>query len=126
MQATLSAVVDPTREASSVPTDLLLTLRDVSGERSVQPTLRDHTEDDAHMAEAAQQHLQMFADSVAHDLRAPLRSIESFAGRSSTNEIVRPSTRLRTPRDDGLILTLRISPGTTTSTVTLPVKSKCE
>lgn len=30
--------------------------------------------------EAAQRQLQMFADAVAHDLRAPLRSIESFSG----------------------------------------------
>jgi PAS domain S-box-containing protein len=30
--------------------------------------------------EAAQRQLQLFADAVAHDLRAPLRSIESFSG----------------------------------------------
>ena len=81
VQATLSAVVDPGGEtSSSAPSDVMLTLRDLSGERSVQATLRRHADDDVHMAEAAQQQLQMFADSVAHDLRAPLRSIESFAG----------------------------------------------
>ena len=81
VQATLSAVVEPGGEtSSSAPSDVLLTLRDLSGERSVQATLRRHADDDVHMAEAAQQQLQMFADSVAHDLRAPLRSIESFAG----------------------------------------------
>ena len=81
VQATLSAVVEPGGEtSSSAPSDVMLTLRDLSGERSVQATLRRHADDDVHMAEAAQQQLQMFADSVAHDLRAPLRSIESFAG----------------------------------------------
>ena len=81
VQATLSAVVEPGGEtSSSAPSDVMLTLRDLSGERSVQATLRRHADDDVHMAEAAQQQLQMFADSVAHDLRPPLRSIESFAG----------------------------------------------
>ena len=80
VQATLSAIEDAGRETSPAPSDVLLTLRDLGAERSVQSTLRRHAEDELHMAEAAQQQLQMFADSVAHDLRAPLRSIESFAG----------------------------------------------
>ena len=80
VQATLSAIEDPGRETSSAPSDVLLTLRDLGAERSGQTTLRHHAGDDVQMAEAAQQQLQMFADSVAHDLRAPLRSIESFAG----------------------------------------------
>ena len=70
---------DPFVRAEAVAAQLE-TLRDLGAERSGQATLRHHAGDDVQMAEAAQQQLQMFADSVAHDLRAPLRSIESFAG----------------------------------------------
>ena len=81
VQATLSAASERSPDAPSPAAHpVLMTLRDLSGERRVQASLRQHADDDAHMAEASQQQLQMFADSVAHDLRAPLRSIESFAG----------------------------------------------
>lgn len=81
VEATLSGVAEPDRDGS-VPAsnDVLMTLRDLGGERSAQLPLRPHADHDAHVSEASQQQLQMFADSVAHDLRAPLRSIESFAG----------------------------------------------
>lgn len=57
------------RDAGDTPRGLLLHLREDAAGRH-----------DAQALEAARQQLQLFADSVAHDLRAPLRSIESFSG----------------------------------------------
>ncbi|MGQ4660795.1 PAS domain S-box protein [Lysobacter sp. F6437] len=68
------------RDAGGVPLLLLVQVRDVSAEREAGNVLRANAEARANAADASDRHLQMFADSVAHDLRAPLRSIESFSG----------------------------------------------
>ncbi|MDX1549212.1 MAG: PAS domain S-box protein [Lysobacter spongiicola] len=67
------------RDASGQPQLLVVQLRDISRERQAQAVLQADATDRAAALDVSNQHLQMFADSVAHDLRAPLRSIESFS-----------------------------------------------
>ena len=68
------------RAADGAPLLLLVQVRDVSAEREAESVLRANAEARADAADASERQLQMFADAVAHDLRAPLRSIESFSG----------------------------------------------
>ncbi|MFP7723301.1 ATP-binding protein [Lysobacter sp. A3-1-A15] len=68
---------------------VLVTIRETTGEpvpgdagpaNDPDPTAASAVDLEARAARASRKQLQMFADAVAHDLRAPLRSIESFAG----------------------------------------------
>ena len=68
------------RDAAGAPLQLLVQVRDISAEREAEAVLRANVDARADAADASERQLQMFADSVAHDLRAPLRSIESFSG----------------------------------------------
>jgi PAS domain S-box-containing protein len=56
-------------------------IRDVSAEHDREEGLRASIEHSGAELEASNRQLQLFADAVAHDLRAPLRSIESFSAR---------------------------------------------
>lgn len=67
------------RDAKGAPLYLLVQLRDVGAEREADNLLRANAKDRAEALDASNRHLQLFADAVAHDLRAPLRSIESFS-----------------------------------------------
>ena len=67
------------RNDQGTPLYLLVQLRDVGAEREADKRLRANAEDRAGALDASNRHLQLFADAVAHDLRAPLRSIESFS-----------------------------------------------
>lgn len=74
------ADVSVMRDPAGAPLYLLAQLRDIGPERAAEAMLRSGTEERAAALDAANRQLQMFADAVAHDLRAPLRSIESFSG----------------------------------------------
>lgn len=63
------------RGPAGVPLYLVAQLRDVSAQREAEAVLRV----DADAADALNRQFQMFTDTVSHDLRAPLRSIENFA-----------------------------------------------
>ncbi|RDZ26578.1 sensor histidine kinase [Lysobacter silvisoli] len=67
------------RGADGAPRCLVLQLRDIAEQMAAEAQARNA--DQAALAlDASNRHLQLFADAVAHDLRAPLRSIESFSG----------------------------------------------
>ena len=68
------------RDAEGTPLLLLVQVRDISAEREAEAVLRANADARSDAADASDRQLQMFADAVAHDLRAPLRSIESFSG----------------------------------------------
>lgn len=67
------------RDANGVPMHLLVQLRDVSAQRAAELALQTRAEAEHAALDASRRQLQLFADAVAHDLRAPLRSIESFS-----------------------------------------------
>ena len=67
------------RDANGVPMHLLVQLRDVSAQRADELALQTRAESEHAALDASRRQLQLFADAVAHDLRAPLRSIESFS-----------------------------------------------
>jgi len=67
------------RDAGGAPMFLVVQLRDVSAEHAAQALMQAAAEERAAALEASTRQLQLFADAVAHDLRAPLRSIESFS-----------------------------------------------
>lgn len=67
------------RNEAGAPLYLLVQLRDVGAERDAERRARASAEARTEALDASQQQLQLFADAVAHDLRAPLRSIESFS-----------------------------------------------
>jgi PAS domain S-box-containing protein len=54
-------------------------MRDIRGEREAGMELSARAEERSAQLDASHRQLQLFADAVAHDLRAPLRSIESFS-----------------------------------------------
>lgn len=68
------------RNARGEPQYFLSQMRDISGERAAGQQLSERAAERATALEASNRQLQLFADAVAHDLRAPLRSIESFSG----------------------------------------------
>ncbi|MBW3550689.1 MAG: PAS domain S-box protein, partial [Proteobacteria bacterium] len=69
------------RDASGAPQYLLLQLRDVSEQNPAEAELRPSSASREHPLDASNRQLQMFVDAVSHDLRAPLRAIESFSER---------------------------------------------
>ena len=88
--------VSVVRDAEGAPLYLLVQLRDVTAQHAAELALRAHAEAEHAARDTASNQLQLFADAVAHDLRAPLRSIESFSALLAD----RASTRLdETDRD---------------------------
>ncbi|MHB8913238.1 MAG: sensor histidine kinase [Lysobacter sp.] len=72
------------RDAQGVAQSLLVQLRDITAVRAAEAVLQASASKHDATLEASQRQLQLFADAVAHDLRAPLRSIESFSGLLAT------------------------------------------
>jgi PAS domain S-box-containing protein len=70
------------RNADGAPRSLLVQIRDIGAQVAAETETQARSDADefAHALDASNRHLQLFADAVAHDLRAPLRSIESFSG----------------------------------------------
>lgn len=69
------------RDEGGEPLFLLAQLRDVSEQHAAELALQSRAEAEHAARDASHRQLQLFADAVAHDLRAPLRSIESFSAR---------------------------------------------
>lgn len=67
------------RDEKTLPLFLLVQLRDISAQRAAELALQSRADSEHAARFAANHQLQLFADAVAHDLRAPLRSIESFS-----------------------------------------------
>lgn len=67
------------RDDGGAPAFLVVQLRDVTLEHAARALLQAGAAGRDASLEASRRQLQMFADAVAHDLRAPLRSIESFS-----------------------------------------------
>lgn len=72
--------VNVMRDAQGAPQFLLVQSRDITAECTADAERQASTSRRADVLDASQRQLQLFADTVAHDLRAPLRSIESFSG----------------------------------------------
>ena len=69
------------RDADGAPQYLVVQLRDVTAEHAARAVLQEAARERAAALDASTRQLQLFADAVAHDLRAPLRSIEGFSRR---------------------------------------------
>lgn len=67
------------RDEGGEPLFLLAQLRDVSEQHAAELALQSRADAEHAARDASNRQLQLFADAVAHDLRAPLRSIESFS-----------------------------------------------
>ncbi|MFC3815511.1 PAS domain S-box protein [Lysobacter sp. GCM10012299] len=67
------------RDDFGAPLYLLVQLRDISAQRAAELALESRAEAEHAARDVSNRQLQLFADSVSHDLRAPLRSIESFS-----------------------------------------------
>lgn len=67
------------RDDLGAPLYLLVQLRDISAQRAAELALESRAEAEHAARDVSNRQLQLFADAVAHDLRAPLRSIESFS-----------------------------------------------
>lgn len=78
------AVVHVVRDAQGAPHYLLAQLRDITAEHAGDVERQESARRRAVAVAESQRQLQLFADAVAHDLRAPLRSIESFSGLLAT------------------------------------------
>jgi len=81
--AVVWAEISVMRDAQGAPQFLLVQSRDITVDCTADAERQASTSRCADVLDASQQ-LQLFADAVAHDLRAPLRSIESFSGLLST------------------------------------------
>ena len=71
--------VSVVRDGHGFPSYLLVQVRDISAQHAAELALKARAEAEHAARFAANHQLQLFADAVAHDLRAPLRSIESFS-----------------------------------------------
>jgi PAS domain S-box-containing protein len=67
------------RDDDGSPLHLLVQLRDISEQHAAEQALASRAEAEHAAHDTSNRQLQLFADAVAHDLRAPLRSIESFS-----------------------------------------------
>lgn len=67
------------RDLQGAPQYLLVQLRDITAQRAAEAERHACAPSRADALEASHRQLQLFADAVSHDLRAPLRSIESFS-----------------------------------------------
>jgi len=67
------------RDEDGAPQYFISHMRDIRGERAAGLALSARAEANGAALDASQRQLQLFADAVSHDLRAPLRSIESFS-----------------------------------------------
>lgn len=76
----LQANIAVMRSPGGEPLYLVTQLRDIGIERAAAAVLRESAAQNDAALDAVNRQLQLFADTVTHDLRAPLRSIESFAG----------------------------------------------
>lgn len=76
---TAQANIAVMRSPAGVPLYLLAQLRDVNAEREADAALQAGGGEHAGALGTANRQLQLFADAVSHDLRAPLRSIERFS-----------------------------------------------
>ena len=77
------------RDESGAPQYFISHMRDIRGEREAGIALSARIEERGAALDASNRQLQLFADAVAHDLRAPLRSIESFSALLSERAIER-------------------------------------
>lgn len=67
------------RADDGAPQYFISHMRDIRGEREAGIALSARVAEHGAALDASHRQLQLFADAVAHDLRAPLRSIESFS-----------------------------------------------
>jgi len=67
------------RDEDGAPRYFISHMRDIRGEREAGIALSARVAEHGAALDASHRQLQLFADAVAHDLRAPLRSIESFS-----------------------------------------------
>ena len=77
----VQANVATMRDASGAPLYLVVQLRDIGAEIAAERALEAHGRERAEAADRSTRQLQLFTDAVSHDLRAPLRAIESFSRR---------------------------------------------
>ena len=68
------------RDAQGAPQVLLVQLRDITAPRAAAAERQAAASKRADALDASHRQQQLFADAVSHDLRTPLRSIESFSG----------------------------------------------
>lgn len=73
------------RDRDGQPLCLLAQIRDIGDELAREARLRARVEHRGAELEVSHRQLQLFADAVTHDLRAPLRAIESFSERLARN-----------------------------------------
>ena len=76
----VEATVDLITSARGTAPYQLLQVRDITSQHALEAGLQSRAREHADALEAAHRQLQLFADAVSHDLRAPLRTIESFSG----------------------------------------------
>ncbi|MEH6418254.1 sensor histidine kinase [Pseudomonas sp. CGJS7] len=67
------------RDEDGAPQYFISHMRDIRGEREADMAMSARMAEHDAALDASNRQLQLFADAVAHDLRAPLRSIESFS-----------------------------------------------
>lgn len=68
------------RDMQDAPQALLVQLRDITAPRAAAAEQQAAASKRAEALDASHRQQQLFADAVSHDLRTPLRSIESFSG----------------------------------------------
>ena len=78
-QVLAQVAVCQVRDALGEPQFLLVQARDITAESAEEAGREAATARRTEALEASQRQLQLFADAVAHDLRAPLRSIDNFS-----------------------------------------------
>ena len=83
-QVLAQVAVIQVRDALGEPEFLLVQARDITAESAAEAAHAAATAHRTDALEASQRQLQLFADAVAHDLRAPLRSIDNFSGLLAT------------------------------------------
>ncbi|WP_167284833.1 sensor histidine kinase [Marilutibacter alkalisoli] len=73
------------RDREGQPLCLLAQIHDIADEVAREASLRASVEHRGAELEVSHRQLQLFADAVTHDLRAPLRAIEGFSERLARN-----------------------------------------